>query len=77
MYSNRPPDGSGDENVCLQWMVETYAYRQTYRKYICGWTNKSTDVENNGYLNIYGVRIFDDVGPILKQKNFQHESCEE
>ena len=58
-------------------MVKTYASRQTDHKYIRGWTNKSTDVENNGYLDVYSVRIFDDVGPILKRKNFQHESCVE
>ena len=56
-------------------MVKTYASSQTDRKYICGWTSKSTDVENNGYLDVYSVRIYDDVGPMLERKNFQHESC--
>ena len=62
------------KNVCLQRMMETYASSQTDRKYICGWTNKSMDVENSGYLDVYSVRIFDDVGPILERRNFQHES---
>ena len=58
-------------------MVETYASRQTDRKYICGWTNKSTDVENSGYLAVYSVHIFDDVAPMQERKNFQHEICVE
>ena len=77
MYSNWPPDGSGVEKRLFASMMETYASSQTDRKYICGWTNKSTDVENSGCLDVYSVRIFDDVGPMLERNYFQHESCVE